>query len=81
MRCRFCALLVILANPRGAFPTEWPHARRTITCWSWFRQRTWEGQLEQTERFWVQAPHARRCATNGLAWRSEQRRPVLDRVL
>lgn len=34
MRCRFCALLVILANPRGAFPTEWPHARRTITCWS-----------------------------------------------
>ncbi|TCP35442.1 hypothetical protein [Sphingomonas sp. BK235] len=70
MRCRFCALLVMLANPRGAFPTEWPHERRTILCWSWFRQRTWEAELEREERFWLHAPHTRRGTARGLVARS-----------
>lgn len=73
MRCRFCVLLVLLANPHGAFPTEWPHERRTITYWSWFRQRAWEARLEQHERFWLQALHARRCATSGLVSRTGRR--------
>jgi hypothetical protein len=60
----------MLANPRGAFPTEWPHERHTITHWSWFRQRAWEVQLEQDNRFWLHAPHGRRCAARGLVARS-----------
>ena len=70
MRCRVCALLVMLANPRGGFPTEWAHERRTITHWSWFRQRAWEAGLEREERFWLHASHARRGAARELVARS-----------